>query len=369
MTAVTEAEVTAVHAPGAEIATYAAAQVEEYRPRFVMKPDEAKALDDQLRAAQRAILRENVDFGTIPGAGDKKNLLKPGAEKLLQWYGFGHRSVEVKIERDDPEHPSGIADKARRIGVTYRTEVIKTIHGHGEVVVATCEGYAGFDEDRYYITEDDARTKAKAKEEKNARKYRRDPESWKWETATEYRAPWNTLVKMAQKRSLVGAAILATGASGLFTQDMEDATPQASPEPEAAKFREAAMGALTALDKPILLEVGKWYRGKQWPDPREWTPEQWCTALQAAGFIAGQRAAGEAAKPAESEPSAYQQALARLDPEDAWTLRVQEITDDEDARIVLAEVSRSGVAPAKGHLIREVILVAWPGADSESEAA
>jgi len=218
----TEAEVTAVHAPGTSIAPYAAGTVEEYRPRIVMAAEDAKALDDQLRAMQLAVLRPKVDFDTIPGMGDKPTLLKPGAEKLIQWFGFGSRSVEIKTELDDPERPSGVADTARRVGVTYRTDITKTIPGVGEILVARCEGYAGYDEDRFFQTAEQARAKAEASERRWAKADGRQPRTWKWENATGHRAPWNTLIKMAQKRSYVGAAIDATAAAGLFTQDLED---------------------------------------------------------------------------------------------------------------------------------------------------
>lgn len=298
-----EVEVTAVHAPGAEIVPRAGAavQAEEYRPRILMQPDEAKAMDEQLRKCMLAVLREGIDYGTIPGAGDKKNLLKPGAEKLLQWFGFGFSNDEVKTERDDPDHPTGIADKARRVGVTYRCTVTKAMPDGREVVVATCEGYAGFDEDRYWISEDDAKSKAEKAERKWAAKDNREPKPAKWMYAAEYRAPWNTLVKMAQKRSLVGAAINATAASGLFTQDMEDAGPA---EPDTPKFGDVAMAALRALDKPVLEAVGRWYRGQRWPDPRDWDAEQWCAALQAAGFFAGRQAAATPAAADEAPPAA-----------------------------------------------------------------
>jgi hypothetical protein len=91
--------------------------------------------------------------------------------------------------------------------------------------VARCEGYAGYDEDRFFQTAEQARAKAKANEERWAKQDGRKPRSWKWEHATGHRAPWNTLIKMAQKRSYVGAAIDATAAAGLFTQDLEDMTP------------------------------------------------------------------------------------------------------------------------------------------------
>ena len=41
----------------AEIAPYAGTQLEEYRARMVMTPEDAKALDDQVRACTKAVLR------------------------------------------------------------------------------------------------------------------------------------------------------------------------------------------------------------------------------------------------------------------------------------------------------------------------
>jgi hypothetical protein len=76
-------------------------------------------------------------------------------------------------------------------GVTYKATVRR-----GEVVVAECDGFAGYDETRFYRPADGAKP--------------------------EYRAPWNTVVKMAQKRALVGAALNATAASGLFVADVDD---------------------------------------------------------------------------------------------------------------------------------------------------
>lgn len=267
-----------------EVVPYATVHaIEEYRARIMMEPAEAKALSDQLRECMLAVLREGIDYGTIPGAGDKKNLLKPGAEKLLQWFGFGSRSAEVKTERDEPDRSSGIADKASRIGVTYRTEVTKAVPGGGEVVVATCEGYAGYDEDRYYTNADDARSKAEAKERFWASKDGRKPNPAKWENvAAEYRAPWNTLIKMSQKRSYVGAAIDATGAAGLFTQDMED---MAGDTTAPAAMSAAGRAAIAALPEGVRTELDAWYSALNWPDPNAWDADQWCTALIKAGKL------------------------------------------------------------------------------------
>lgn len=194
----------------AEIAPYQpAGDAGEYRPRIIMGTKEAKALDDQLRATQLAVLRKGTDYDTIPGMGERPTLLKPGAEKLLQWFGFGFTNDCTGIERDDD---------GRRAGVTYRCIITKGLPDGRTVTVATCEGYAGYDEERFYQSAE----QAWAKECSAADRYKRQPRKWK---AVEYRAPWNTVLKMSQKRALVGAAIDATAAAGLFTQDLEDMTP------------------------------------------------------------------------------------------------------------------------------------------------
>jgi len=202
---------------GAELVAYAAAPAEQYQPALAMTPEQAKALDEQVRQCTKAVLREGTDFGVIPGTGeDRKVLLKPGAEKLLQWFGFGFRLATAEIERD--------ADGAKQ-GVTYRCTITKRI-GHPEhgllVDVATCEGYAGYDEAKFYQTAEEAQFKAEAKERMWAAKDKRPANPNKWKHLTGYRAPWNTIIKMAQKRAIVGATIDATAAAGLFGQDEDE---------------------------------------------------------------------------------------------------------------------------------------------------
>ena len=174
MTEVIEAtEVETVEEPSTEVVTY--------RPQFVMSPKEAAAQADQIREAVAAVLKEDVDYGKIPGAGEKPVLLKPGAEWLLKWFGFGSEVEEKRLDTDEDGKP---------YGVTYRARVTKPLADGRLVTVSTCEGYAGYDERKF----DNGR----------------------------YKAPWNTIIKMAQKRAIVGACLLATGTSGLFTQDLED---------------------------------------------------------------------------------------------------------------------------------------------------
>ena len=151
-----------------------------------MTPD---FLRDQIEAVEElvrtAVLRDGHDYGRIPGT-PKPTLFKSGAERLLMWARLGHRVNVVELERDD---------EGRKYGVTYRC----TVHAldNPNVVVGECDGYCGYDEPD------------------------REAHKNKWGKPVE-RSPWNTVIKMAQKRALVGATLQATGTSSLFTQDLED---------------------------------------------------------------------------------------------------------------------------------------------------
>ena len=249
-----------------EIVQYQPAAVEEYRPRILMAPEDAREIDQALRDMMKAVLHEGTDYGVIPGT-NKPSLLKPGAEKLLQWFGFGHAMERVEIEHD----PGGA-----RLGVTYRCTVNKAMPDGRVIIVATCEGYAGYDEERFFQTAEQAR----AKEENNARKYRRQVNENK---CVEYRAPWNSVIKMSQKRALVGSALQATSGSTLFTQDVEDNTEAATP---GAGIASAASEVVAGLPEEARRGVDKWRREQGWPAPGEWDAAQWCAALVQAGRIA-----------------------------------------------------------------------------------
>ena len=138
-------------------------------------PVEVAADVATLQEVMRAALVEGQHYGTIPGT-PRPTLYKAGAEWLLKWAGYGHELERVEVERHE--------QTGAKFAVTYRCRV-HLLHDTA-ATVATCDGYAGYDESRWRAS------------------------------------GWNTILKMAQKRALVGAALQATGASGLFTQDLED---------------------------------------------------------------------------------------------------------------------------------------------------
>jgi hypothetical protein len=217
-----------------DIEPYAAGHVEQYQARLVMTSDDAKALDDQLRAATKAVLREGTDYGNIPGTGGEQSLWRPGAQKLLQWFGLGFTCDRVEIDADE--------DGSRQ-GVTYRATVARRLADGSLVTLATCEGYAGYDESKFYQSAEQVQRKAEEAERRFAEKDRRPPRPTRWQGLPEYRAPWNTVIKRAQKRAIVGATIDATAAGGIFSQEREEDDHVHAAQDEGPDWYEQALEA------------------------------------------------------------------------------------------------------------------------------
>lgn len=217
-------------------------------------------------------LRNEVDFGIVPGTG-KPSLYKPGGEKIRALFSL---QTETKMADKELDRPGNFAM------FTYRTEV-RDKYG---TLLATCEGSCNSQEKKY--------------KERNVYKWN-DQKKKKEIVGTEPTPVCdilNTLQKMAQKRSFVGAIILATGASDFFTQDIDDAddaetlglnpnqrpapkTVQASviPKPTAASSQNMGQGAgdfvipfgkqngtkLSALSPDELANLKTWLDGIEDP--------------------------------------------------------------------------------------------------------
>jgi len=159
------------------------------------------------------------DYGTIPGT-KKPSLLKPGAEKLLKLFGLGHR---VKLI-------DKTIDKEANLAVfIYQAEVFHLRTGS---VLAQCEGSANSQEAKY-----------------------KERTAWKGNVCTKEETPifdiLNTLMKMAQKRAIVGATITATGASDYFTQDLEDNLTDEKNNEETNFLPADDTGKTNSVEKPL----------------------------------------------------------------------------------------------------------------------
>ena len=146
--------------------------------KAVKKPSAKKAAicNDPIEAVIASILIAEQDYGVIPGCR-KPSLLKSGAEKLCSHYGY---STQISIL-----HRAELYEKSF---VSYEVKV--TVYSPSGMIQAEGLGAANSRE-RKFLKGD-------------------------------FFSQINTVLKMAKKRAFVDAVLTATGASGIFTQDMED---------------------------------------------------------------------------------------------------------------------------------------------------
>lgn len=214
----------------------------------------------------RKVMTPGIDFGAVPGT-DKPTLLKPGAEKLCtlfgltprfeivegvtDWMGKTHgepffyfhyrclmyrgdaliasgegscNSMESKYryrwvgEADVPEHLNKATLKTRGGKISEFTFAVDKAETGGKYGKPAA----------YWLQFQDAIEKKTAVIVKKKVKDGREFDAWEIDS-TLYRVPnpdvadqVNTIQKMAQKRALIAATLIAVNASEFYTQDMED---------------------------------------------------------------------------------------------------------------------------------------------------
>jgi len=186
----------------------------ETASQMAAKLADMRAKLDLVQRFFKEIMVENQDYGKIPGT-DKPTLLKPGAEKLNEFYGYALQIKEIQEEKDVQ---TGF----------YRARVIaQLVHRRSGTVVAEGVGEANTMEGRYryrwvpefklpkgFSTAGLVAEERQAKNGKTFLMYRiENDDPW---------TLWNTVLKMAKKRAVVDATLSATRSSGIFTQDIED---------------------------------------------------------------------------------------------------------------------------------------------------
>lgn len=130
---------------------------------------------NQFQAVIQKSLKQNFDFGVVPGSA-KPTLLKPGAEKILMMMGLRSEFEIVDSTRD---FENGFFQYQVR-----------------------CKLYKG----DMLITEGLGACNTREKKYRNQDAFTLD----------------NTVLKMAKKRALVDATLLVASLSDIFTQDLED---------------------------------------------------------------------------------------------------------------------------------------------------
>lgn len=147
-----------------------------------------------VQCVMREVMKENTHFGTIPGT-PKPSLWKPGAEVLCLTFRLAPL-LESHVVHDDPDIEWGYHQVKRdRVsdGTTigyFEVEASCTIQSIDGQVLSRCSARCSNREAKYRSL-----------------------------GLFEVR---NTVQKMAEKRAFVSAVLMATGASDIFTQDLED---------------------------------------------------------------------------------------------------------------------------------------------------
>lgn len=198
---------------------------------FMLGLNELKARANMVTEIKRQIMKNGTHFGTIPGCGDKPTLLKNGAELLCMAFKL---APEAKVEIAD------LGNGHREYTVT--TTLVSIATG---TPIATGLGSCSTMESKYRYRNvsdfeltgqpipDDAKER-KQEYRKQGYGMKKVDGVWEWvrfKDSAKAENPdiadqYNTVLKMASKRSLVDATLKATGGSCEFTQDIEDMAPQ-----------------------------------------------------------------------------------------------------------------------------------------------
>lgn len=168
----------------------------------------------------KTLMKKNSDYGVIPGTGKdaKPTLLKPGAEKLASLFGLSPRFEIIEREMDWTGDAHG---GEPFFYIQYRCTLTR-----GDLTVGQGVGSCNSWEKKYRYR-NVYPDKATEEDKKNGRletKPGRGGSSYKVYIVKnpDPADVVNTIDKMAQKRALVAAVLIAVNASELFTQDMED---------------------------------------------------------------------------------------------------------------------------------------------------
>lgn len=193
--------------------------------------DQLVGMVAKVQEAMRRVMKVDEDYGVIPGTGGKPTLLKPGAEKLAMMFRLAPE-FDVEEERDGDHR-------------TYRTTCRMVHIGTGRLF-SRAVGSCSTRESKYAWRKAGRRCpkcgaeaiiKGKAeygggylcfgKKGGCGAKFADNDPAITSQTEGRVENPdlpdtWNTVLKMSNKRALVAATLLATGASCIFTQDIED---------------------------------------------------------------------------------------------------------------------------------------------------
>lgn len=212
-----------------------------------------------------AVMKEGEHYGKIPGCGDKKALLKSGAEKIALTFRLaGIPRIDIK----------DLANGHKEYLVTCDLVHIPTGRSCGSGIgsCSTMETKYRYRESRRKCPKCNAESIIKGKTEYGGgwlcfakkggcgAKFKEGDNSIEGQQAGRSENPdiadtYNTVLKMAKKRAFVDAILSATAASDIFTQDIEDSVPEDEPARTPPKMpREKSESPVTESNPSVISE-------------------------------------------------------------------------------------------------------------------
>ena len=201
----------------------------------VMPPFSVSNIRQRIQAVQevmRGVMKDGTHFGTIPGT-PKPSLWKPGAEILSLTFRLAP-ILDSRVVADDLE--------CEWAYTAYKRD--------GSIVEGNCVGFFEVEASCTISNLDGAPlSRCSARCNNREKQYRSL-------SLFEIR---NTVQKMAEKRAFVSAVLLATGASDIFTQDLEDLPELVRPQPEI-KALEQKSQSQNQKPAPLTAKREAWLR-------------------------------------------------------------------------------------------------------------
>lgn len=177
-----------------------------------LTPQEVQEHVNLIQKVMDGVMKDGEHYGKIPGCGNKKTLLKPGAEKLLSTFRI---AVNPKVE-----------DLSGEDEIRYRVSCELTAQESGMFLGAGV-GECSSSEDKYKWKKAtcDAEwedTIPHKRREKWFKGWNNNPAYQVKQIRTEPADVANTVLKMAKKRAMIDATLTVTAASDIFVQDITD---------------------------------------------------------------------------------------------------------------------------------------------------
>ena len=199
---------------------------------FALAPERIVARKHMLRQIMASVMKKGEHYGIIPGCGKKPSLLKPGAEAISSTFqlcpkydinkvemGDGHREYEIICNLYTPGGGfvgSGVGACSTMEGkFRFRKAGHKCPEcGKEETIIKGKQQYGG----GWVCFNKKGGCGAKF-QDGDERIENQDIGRVEHDNPADY---YNTVLKMGKKRAFVDAVLTATGASDIFTQDIEE---------------------------------------------------------------------------------------------------------------------------------------------------